>query len=343
MRIVLTNFGTIGDVQPFLALAVQLRERGHEPIMAFSPQYEQFVAARQLPFVPVGPDMQAAQRDINQAWVTMPESAAQMQAILSPLMELLPKAFATLRELCRGADLLVSGPAQPAARMIHELTGIPFVSVQLSNFGGAGPPALQAASAALLNPFRVEQGLPPLANPLTLDANSPQLALYAISRHVLPRPADWPAHYHLTGYFFLDDAEAEIEQELEEFVAAGERPLVITFGSMAGTDPQQLTTLFLEAVEIAGCRAIIQQNWAGLDTAHLPPQVYAAGYVPHAWLFPRAGCIVHHGGGGTAGAVFRAGVPSVFVPHGQIFDQHYIAILAQELGCAGPPIPCSFV
>jgi len=94
-------------------------------------------------------------------------------------------------------------------------------------------------------------------------------------------------------------------------------------------------------VQIAGCRAVIQQNWENLDIKQLPPQVYPVGYVPHAWLFPRVGCIVHHGGGGTAGAVFRSGVPSVFVPHGQIFDQHYFAILAEELGVAGPPIPYS--
>lgn len=345
MRVVISNFGTTGDVQPFLALAVQLRERGHEPVLAFSPQYSQFVKSRDLTFVPIGPDMQETQRNVNQAWMAMrmamPQSAAQMKAILAPLIELVPEAFAALRDLCRNADVLISGPAQPAARMIHELTGIPFVSVQLSNFGGAGPPELQAASAELINPFRAQQGLPPIANPLTLDANSPQLALYAISRHVLPRPANWPDHYHLTGYFFLDDTEAEINPALAQFMASGDRPLVVTFGSMTGTDPQQLTTLLLKAVAMAGCRAVIQQNWENLDIGQLPPQVFPAGYVPHAWLFRRAGCIVHHGGGGTAGAVFRSGVPSVFVPHGLIFDQYYFAILAEELGVAGTPIPFS--
>ena len=171
MRVVISNFGTTGDVQPFLALAVQLRERGHEPVLAFSPQYSQFVKSRDLTFVPIGPDMQETQRNVNQAWMAMrmamPQSAAQMKAILAPLIELVPEAFAALRDLCRNADVLISGPAQPAARMIHELTGIPFVSVQLSNFGGAGPPELQAASAELINPFRAQQGLPPIANPLT--------------------------------------------------------------------------------------------------------------------------------------------------------------------------------
>jgi sterol 3beta-glucosyltransferase len=223
--------------------------------------------------------------------------------------------------------------------MIHELTGIPFVSVQLSNFGGTGSPALQQASAALINPFRASLGLPPLRNPLTIDANSPQLALYAISSHILPRPADWPSHYHLTGYFFLDDARETVEPALEAFIAAGERPVVITFGSMAGENPEKMLHLFLEAVQLSGCRAVIQQNWHGRAIPALPPTVYLADYVPHTWLLPKASCIVHHGGGGTAGAVFRSGVPSVFVPHGQIFDQFYFALLAEEAGCAGPALP----
>lgn len=339
MRIVLTNFGTTGDIQPFLALAVALRRHGHEPVMAFSPNFSQRVTALNIPFVPVGPDLQKAQQHINHAWTTAPESAAHMQTILEPVVKMLPEAFETLRASCRNADVLVSGPAQPASRMIHELTGIPFVSVQLSNFGGAGPPALQQASTALINPFRTKLGLAPLANPLTLDANSPQLALYAISRHILPRPTDWPLHYHLTGYFFMDDGETPVDPGLLEFMEAEKRPIVITFGSMAGGNPQQLTALFLEAVRIAGCRAVIQQNWQGVDTTSLPSYVYPAGYVSHAWLFPKAACIIHHGGGGTAGAVFRSGVPSIFVPHGQIFDQFYFGILAEELGCAGPAIP----
>lgn len=339
MRIVLTNFGTTGDIQPFLALAIALRHRGHVPVMAFSPNYSQRVRNLGISFVSVGPDLQQAQQQINRAWTAVPESASHMQTVLEPVVQMLPEAFEGLRDICRSADMLVSGPAQPASRMIHELTGIPFVSVQLSNFGGAGPPALQQASAALINPFRVKLGLAPLPHPLTLDANSPQLALYAISRHILPRPTDWPLHYHLTGYFFIDDGEMPVAPGLLEFMEAGKRPIVITFGSMTGEDPQHLTALFLEAIRLAGCRAVIQQNWQGIDASNLPTSVYPAGYVSHAWLFSKAACIIHHGGGGTAGAVFRSGVPSIFVPHGQIFDQFYLGILAEELGCAGPAIP----
>lgn len=340
MRILLTNFGTTGDFQPFLALAMALRPRGHEPILAFAPHFETRARAAGFPFVPIGPDLRQAQQEINLSWMNEPESVDQMKAILQPVVSALPQAFAELRAACDDADMLISGPAQPAARMIHELSGIPFVSVQLSHFGGIGTPALQQASTALINPFRAELALPPLENPLTIDANSPQLALYAISRHILARSQEWPPHYHITGYFFLNDGkEQTIDPGLAGFVAAASPPVVISFGSMSHNDPAQLFHLLLRAVDIAGCRAVIQQSPEEIITADRPNHVYVTGYVPHDWLFPKAACIVHHGGGGTAGAVFRSGVPSIFVPHGQIFDQYYLAILAEEKGCAGETIP----
>jgi UDP:flavonoid glycosyltransferase YjiC (YdhE family) len=92
-------------------------------------------------------------------------------------------------------------------------------------------------------------------------------------------------------------------------------------------------------VSLAGCRAVIQQGWSGLGKQELPEGVLTVGYVPHHWLFSRAKCIVHHGGAGTSGAVFRAGIPSVFVPHHYLHDQAFWAKLALELGCAGQSIP----
>jgi sterol 3beta-glucosyltransferase len=339
MRAVLTNFGSVGDLQPFLALATEIRRYGHVPVLAFSPYFRPRVEDLGFDFVPIGPDLHDVQNEANEALRSMPISEHEMRGILSPLVAALPQAFSELNEACRGADVLISGPAQPAARMVHERSGIPFVSVQFSHFGGVGSPALQKASAALINPFRARLGLAPLPNPLTIDANSPQLAIYAMSRHVRPPHPDWPPHYHMTGYFFFDDDRWQPDPELVDFIESGDRPIIINFGSVTYDDPDWVTRVLFEAVELVGCRAVIQQGWSGIGKGRLPKGVLAIGYVPHYWLFQRAKCIVHHGGGGTAGAVFRSGVPSIFVPHGLLHDQTYWAELAQELGCASQPIP----
>jgi sterol 3beta-glucosyltransferase len=338
MRAVLTNFGTTGDIQPFLALAVELRQHRHEPLIALSPYFQSRVEKLGLEFAPVGPDLQKFQQAVMMAQNRAALPFERMRSLFAPLIAALPQMFLDLRDACSGADVLISGPVQPAARMVHEKTDIPFVSVQVAHFGGGGTPAFQQASALPINQFRAKLGLPPLANPVTTDANSSQLALYASSRHVHPVPSDWPPHYHMTGYFFLDEENWQPDDSLVEFLEAGQPPVVITFGSITYDDTNRLTEIVLEAINMADCRAVIQHGWTGLgEGKKLPPHVHASGYVPHGWLFPRAACVVHHGGAGTAASVFRAGVPGIFMtrPGGQPLR----ARLAQELGCAGPAIP----
>jgi sterol 3beta-glucosyltransferase len=336
MRAVLTNFGTTGDVQPFLALAIELLKHGHQPIVALSPNFGELVNRLGLEFVPIGPDLEKTQRSIITELVTVHSTLQKLRFLYASLVSVLPQMFSELRAACRGADVLISGPVQPAGQMIHELTGIPFVSVQLDHFGGGGRPIFQQATASLINPVRARLGLGPLSNPLTIDANSKQLALYAMSRHVIPQPLRWPSHYHMTGYFFFDDQGWQPNPGPEKFIKAGEPPVILTLGSTTYADASDLTDQLLEAVKQADCRAIIQHGWGRLAAmSKLPAHVHAVGYTPHSWLFPRAACIVHHGGVGTAAAAFRSGVPSIFITHGPPIR----ACLAQELGCAGPPIP----
>jgi len=340
MRVLLTNFGTTGDVYPHIALATELSRRGHRPTLALSPYFEPLVEEYGLDFLPIGSDLGRIQRDINNAMTVSPEiagSAEKMNLLFSKLASALPQFFYQLKAAVQNFDVLVSGPMQPAARMVHELTGVPFASVQVEHFGGGGTPAFQQVSRSLINPFRAQLKLPPLSHPLTKDANSPQLALYAMSRHVCPPPVSWPAHHCMTGFFFLDKEGWKPDPELVEFIEAGEPPVVFTFGSMTHEDPNTLTSLLLKAISHVGCRAIIQRGWSGLADRKLPPNVHSIGYVQYSWLFPKAACVVHHGGPGTAGAAFRAGVPQIFVPHA--WDQPIWAKLAQGVSCAGPSIP----
>ncbi len=344
MRAVLTNFGSMGDVQPFVALALELQRHGHQPVLALSPAFAEPVRRQGLDFAPIGPDLRTVQNSINQSMISSPSvtgSAADLQGLFGPLAQALPGMFEDLQAASRGADVLIAGRMQPAGRMVHDLTQVPFVSVHVEHSGGTGggsggSPAFQEAVRATINPLRTKLGLPPFMNPL-VDGNSPQLVLYANSRHVRQAPADWPSHFHLTGYFFLDEEGWTPEPALLAFLDAGEPPVLITFGSMPYEDPEAMTDLFLGAAERTGRRAIIQQGWASLARRTLPPTVFAAGVVPHAWLFPRMACVVHHGGAGTTASAFRAGVPQVVVPHA--YDQFVWADIAHQLGCAAPPLP----
>ena len=98
-----------------------------------------------------------------------------------------------------------------------------------------------------------------------------------------------------------------------------------------------MAQLAQEALELSGQRGILAAGWGGLGNANLPDEIFALDSVPHAWLFPRMAAVVHHGGAGTTGAGFRAGVPSVLVPH--MGDQPFWAKRVTELGVGPQPMP----
>ncbi|HEY2360749.1 MAG TPA: glycosyltransferase [Candidatus Angelobacter sp.] len=343
MRVVLTNFGTLGDFRPLLILANELAANGCKPVLAFPPFAQTLASEYRFEHVSIGPDLLSLRDSVNASWSHMAgiyESSDQMAALLMPFRDAFDQTFSDLTDVCRDADLLISGPGQPLARIVHELTGIPFVSIQVSHFGGSGGPALRDAGDQLINPFRRKLGLPAINDPLTAGTNSPQLAIYAMSKHLRPRPADWPAHYRQTGFFFDRHALLSgIDPMLVRFVEEGEPPVVVTLGSMVHRECEALAKLLADAMYAAGVRAVIQgftepSNWSGKSDA-----VYWAGFVPHEWIFPRAACIILHGGAGTAAYTFDSGVPGIFVPHGDCYDQRYWGQLAWEIGCAVPPIP----
>jgi sterol 3beta-glucosyltransferase len=341
VKIVLTNLGSVGDIQPLLALGDELRRHGHRPVLALAPLYRSRVIALGLEHVPLGPDLDYPEIDRQSvaALATGGDPLEILRESLELLDSMLPGMLDTTLELCRTADLVVAGHLQPAAQMAHELTQIPFASVQVNHFGGRRAPAERQALASVINRFRSRHGLAPLEDPLHSDANSPQLALYAVSRHLGLATEGWPAHWHVTGFFFLDEREWEPPADLVRFLESGPAPAGFSISSLTHADPEAVTDTILEAVRRTGCRAIVQRGWSGLAAGRMPEGVYAAGFLPHAWLFPRAACVVHHGGAQSSAAVFRAGVPAVVVPY--VRDQPIWAELSRDLGVAGPPLPAA--
>ena len=162
---------------------------------------------------------------------------------------------------------------------------------------------------------------------------------YAYSPAVLPRPGDWPARVHVTGYWFLDPPPGwQPPADLTRFLQDGPPPVSIGFGSMASRDPQATLELALQALTVSGQRGVLLSGWAGLGKDHtLPRHVFAVDNIPHGWLFPRMAALVHHGGAGTTGAGLRSGVPAIITP--LTADQPSWARTVHGLGAGPAPIP----
>lgn len=158
------------------------------------------------------------------------------------------------------------------------------------------------------------------------------------SRHVLPHPPDWGEHLPVTGYWFLDHAEDwEPPRGLQDFLGSGAAPVSIGFGSMSGSQTEELIEVVVRALELAGQRGVILSGWGGIGNYDLPDTIYQAEEVPHDWLLPRVAASVHHGGAGTTAASLRAGVPTLVVPF--FADQFFWGARVAGLSAGPRPIP----
>jgi sterol 3beta-glucosyltransferase len=156
---------------------------------------------------------------------------------------------------------------------------------------------------------------------------------------VVPVPEDYPAHANVTGYWFLDEPETwHPPTELVDFLAAGDPPVYIGFGSMGfGKHAQTRGQIVVGAVEKARVRAVVATGWGGLEVDSSHDGVHVVEAVPHAWLFPRTVGVVHHGGAGTTAAGLLAARPTLVCP--VLGDQGFWAQRVKDLGVGPAPLP----
>jgi UDP:flavonoid glycosyltransferase YjiC (YdhE family) len=168
-------------------------------------------------------------------------------------------------------------------------------------------------------------GLPPRRKPWTEHP-----MLYGVSPSLLPEPADWPSNAYLCGQWVRPVRDWQPPPGLGDFLAAGEPPLYVGFGSMVGFDCNRLVKAIVTAV--AGRRALFYPGWAGTPGLALPKNFCVIEDTPHDWLFPRASLVIHHGGSGTTHSAARAGLPSIVLPFAG--DQPFWAERLRVLGVA---------
>ena len=361
LRIVLSTWGSTGDVQPFLALSERLSKEGHKVRVCTSEIYRDRFTKRGIDFYPVGAPFDLDRLDRAMDAIVQIKDPIK-SAILIATEGILYKAdqwYEDCRKGMEGYDLAICHSVNVPGQEAAIRNNLPWITVSYcpgfikTRYEAPAPiPNLGAPLNTLL--WKVaEQLIRKQVDPLFNDfitaiggeerdciglkgMYSPKLNLIAASPSVSKPLPDLPSEHKFTGAWFLEESDYEMPPVLQKFLDQGSPPIIISFGSMGGSKNIETTSILVEAVQRAGQRAIIQAGWGNLGMESPPENICFVGYVPHNFLFRQGCCVIHHGGAGTTAAACRAGVPSITVPH--LADQPYWGCTLRKIDVAPKPL-----
>ncbi len=288
MKIVLAAYGSLGDLHPMLALAVELRNRGYEIAINTLEVYREKIELLGFEFYPLRPNLDP-ENDRKLARRLMDAKTGTELLLRETLLPNVREMFEDLMRAINDADILISGEAVFAAKSAVEKTKIKWITTTLAPgsfisvydpfvppnaewlkhfrfLGAAFHRAIFGFARRLvvkwLEPyrdFRREIGLNENHNPVFDEKYSDLLNLAMFSK-VLGKPQpDWHQPTLQTGFCFYD-GQADIGKMpagLSEFLENGEPPIVFTLGSAAVLDARNFFEESAKAAAILGRRAVL--------------------------------------------------------------------------------------
>ena len=372
-KAVLATFGTLGDIYPFIAIAMALERRGIEPTIVAPDMHQRAIEDEGLRYARLRPNetdvVEALGVDIPGAFRLMLKNP---HFILDEIyMRFLRETYEDVVEAGTGADVIFTHSLLVGASQAAETLRIPAARVALAPLhlqSAASPPVTPGAPYRLkprgcsamsynrlvrrvvrlvtqarmnkLRAFRDEVGLPPTREDFFLDfghANTADAIFGLFSPRFSPVQPDHPKNLIVPGFPFHRSRDPErslLDPALEAFLDAGEPPIVFTLGSFAPEVSGEFYDHSLLAARNLGRRVVLLAG--ARDAARLAPTVsedeFVCARAPHGLLFPRALCIVHHGGIGTTAEAMRAAKPQIVVPFFGDQPDHGVRVARSRLG-----------
>ncbi|XP_038880598.1 sterol 3-beta-glucosyltransferase UGT80A2-like isoform X2 [Benincasa hispida] len=369
LQIVMLIVGTRGDVQPFVAIGKRLQEYGHRVRLATHANFKDFVLSTGLEFFPLGGDAKVLADYMVKNKGFLPSGPSEIHTQRNHLKDIIFSLLPACQDddpeskIPFKADAIIANPPAYGHTQVAEALKLPlhvFFTMPWTPTSDFPHPLAHVKHQMgyrlsynivdtliwlgirdIINSFRKKKLKLRRISYLSGHYSSlPEVPYgYIWSPHLIPKPKDWGSKIDVVGFCFLDLASNyQPPNSLVQWMEAGERPIYIGFGSLPVEQPQEMTQIIVEALEITGRRGIINKGWGGLGSLAEPKEfVYVLDNCPHDWLFPRCMAVVHHGGAGTTAAGLKAACPTTIVP---IFgDQQFWGERVHARGLGPPPIP----
>ena len=238
LRIVLFTVGTRGDVQPFIALGAHFVENGHSFVIATSRNFKEAVEAAGIEYFDIG----TGQIQQPEAWTRIKSTAEMIRVTAPTLLRDYPTVSEAFVNACISpvrADLVIgTGHTLTFALNVAEGLGIPCWFTKLAPemvSAGAGMPGQSLSSFGWLNELNAlmywigvaiaadQAGVTDAevlfrkksfnlgkfsVNSRIDDLNfTPQLL--GFSKHLFPKPTDYPNHAFQCGFWLTGDNDTQ--------------------------------------------------------------------------------------------------------------------------------------
>ncbi|KAI3678729.1 hypothetical protein L6452_38032 [Arctium lappa] len=369
LQIVMLIVGTRGDVQPFVAIGKRLQEYGHRVRLATHSNFKEFVLTAGLEFYPLGGDPKVLAEYMVKNKGFLPSGPSEIPVQRSQMKDIIFSLLPACKEpdLDTGiqfkAEAIIANPPAYGHTHVAEALKIPihiFFTMPWTPTSEFPHPLSRVKQPAgyrlsyqivdsliwlgirdMINDVRKKKlNLRPvtyLSGSQGSESDIPHG--YIWSPHLVPKPKDWGPKIDVVGFCFLDLASNyEPPEELLSWLKAGSKPIYIGFGSLPVQEPEKMTQIIVQALEMTGQRGIINKGWGGLGNLAEPKDfVYSLDNIPHDWLFLQCASVVHHGGAGTTAAGLKAACPTTIVPF--FGDQPFWGERVHARGVGPPPIP----
>ncbi len=371
MKIAITTVGTRGDLQPYIALGLGLKNVGYEVQIVSAKNEEAFVRSYGLDFFALDVDIQKIMEggEVQE----MAKGNNPFKFIIShlkgskSLKKLMVKTQGEIWEACQNADLIIFHPGMPLGFFLAKeknkkaILATPFPVVATKAYPSvlfyALPKpgsyynllthyifdkvfwALAKSSIKAFWKTAIKSKMDFATSPLQQQINSGHIVLNGYSELLFKHSKEWTNNIHTTGSWIVETAPDFIPPvELDNFINNGETPVYIGFGSMQNFDSFSKTlALIIEALRITKQRGVVGLGWTENNYKDkLPGNLFLTESVPHTWLFPKMKLLIHHGGAGTTATGLRAGKPTIVIPHNA--DQPAWGQRVFELGVGSKPI-----
>jgi sterol 3beta-glucosyltransferase len=347
MKIGIQTYGSRGDINPWIALGQKLARAGHQVSLYYTSYTDADFSHYTEPHLAV-----ISTRDLDAdsgAYAKVQAKAIYDMDILDLTDYMVKEIFDLFenemilagRRLCQDSDLIINNPNLYHTACLAEKYKIPRANILVEcQFSPSNRVSqyrdehINNYFLARINNYRHSLGLGPIHNVRDEMFNSGWLNLLAYSRVFSTDEESWGARYKLCGYFDLDiDPALKLSDEMELFLAEGSKPIFISMGSLAFFEGASFTIMpiLLEAIELAGCRAIIQADWR--KSSYRPENnknIHLVDYLPHHLILPKCLGMVHHGGAGTSHAALLNECPSIVIAYA--WDQFYWGRELDKLG-----------